>query len=380
MASLLVALLGVVSPSAVRGWVPSAVRGWSRAPSARRSLLALRRYGAPVDESPPRRAAAVDDPAYIDIEAAAYMDGTKPEAAWKLGVDNFLRQGATIIPQLGEALGLVERDPKRPPESLGLHLSNAAVTRAEVAREAAGEGVDAHPVSRALYDVGCSLLDTLFDERPIQRFWFLETIARIPYFSYVSMLHLYESFGWWRACELRKVHNAEEWNELHHLLIMESLGGNALWSDRFLGYHVAIAYYWFLNGVFFCSPRIAYQFMELLEAHAVDTYSTFVAENRDRLAELPPPDVARSYYTEGDLYCFDDFQIDRPPGSRRPVCDTLLDVFTNICEDEGEHVKTMRACQDYARVGARVVSPHAHASDEARARWTRWAEDVNAHK
>lgn len=30
-------------------------------------------------------------------------------------------------------------------------------------------------------------------------------IARIPYFSYVSMLHLYESFGWWRACELRKV-------------------------------------------------------------------------------------------------------------------------------------------------------------------------------
>ena len=105
------------------------------------------------------------------------------------------------------------------------------------------------------------------------------------------------------------MHNAEEWNELHHLLIMESLGGNSLWSDRFLGYHVAIAsaaasprlvrerstsrlrrrrdpatsqpldtavppprrYYWFLNGVFFCSPRIAYQFMELLEAHAVDT-------------------------------------------------------------------------------------------------------------
>ena len=36
-----------------------------------------------------------------------------------------------------------------------------------------------------------------------------ETIARIPYFSYVSMLHLYESFGWFRAVELRKVHAAE---------------------------------------------------------------------------------------------------------------------------------------------------------------------------
>ena len=70
-------------------------------------------------------------------------------------------------------------------------------------------------MSRKLYDVGCLFLDTLFDERPIQRFWFLEVIARIPYFSYVSMLHLYESFGWWRGPELRKVHNAEEWNELH---------------------------------------------------------------------------------------------------------------------------------------------------------------------
>jgi hypothetical protein len=89
--------------------------------------------------------------------------------------------------------------------------------------------------------------------------------------------------------ELRKVHNAQEWNELHHLLIMESLGGNSLWSDRFLGYHVAIIYYWFLNLVFLGSPRIAYQFMELLEAHAVDTYATFARTNRERLSELPPP-------------------------------------------------------------------------------------------
>ena len=67
---------------------------------------------------------------------------------------------------------------------------------------------------------------------------------------------------------------------------MEALGGNSLWSDRFLGYHVAIVYYWTLNVVFLFSPRIAYQFMELLEAHAVDTYGTFVVQNRERLAEL----------------------------------------------------------------------------------------------
>jgi ubiquinol oxidase len=99
--------------------------------------------------------------------------------------------------------------------------------------------------------------------------------------------------------ELRKVHNAQEWNELHHLLIMESLGGNSLWSDRFLGYHVAILYYWFLNLVFLGSPRIAYEFMELLEAHAVDTYATFARTNRERLSELPAPSGAYKMYHVG---------------------------------------------------------------------------------
>lgn len=49
-------------------------------------------------------------------------------------------------------------------------------------------------------------LDKLYAGRPLQRFWFLETVARMPYFSYISMLHLYESLGWWRAgAELRRV-------------------------------------------------------------------------------------------------------------------------------------------------------------------------------
>jgi hypothetical protein len=64
--------------------------------------------------------------------------------------------------------------------------------------------------------------------RPIQRFWVLETVARIPYFAYISILHLYESLGFWRAgAELRKVHFAEEWNELHHLQVGYSLASSA---------------------------------------------------------------------------------------------------------------------------------------------------------
>ena len=33
----------------------------------------------------------------------------------------------------------------------------------------------------------------------MQRFWFLENVARMPYFSYTTMLTLYESLGWWRC-------------------------------------------------------------------------------------------------------------------------------------------------------------------------------------
>ena len=38
----------------------------------------------------------------------------------------------------------------------------------------------------------------------------------MPYFSYTTCLHLYETLGWWRTGGLRVIHFAEEWNELHH--------------------------------------------------------------------------------------------------------------------------------------------------------------------
>lgn len=44
---------------------------------------------------------------------------------------------------------------------------------------------------------------------------------------------------------------------------MEALGGDAIWSDRFLGYHIAIGYYWALIVVFVFSPAVAYEFMEV---------------------------------------------------------------------------------------------------------------------
>ena len=223
------------------------------------------------------------------------------------------------------------------------------------------------------YKLLCVILDVWFPEnRPIQRFWLLETVARMPYFSYNSMLTLYEILGWWRkSSDLRKVHFAEEWNEYQHLLVMESLGGDRKWSDRFLGQHAALVYYLGLIIIWLISPKLAYNFSERIETHAVATYAQFTEENKALLESLPAPDVAKAYYEGDDLYLFDEFQtttlsstgevmslkldkdgttdnayVDRKHVSvRRPKIETLYDVFINICEDEKEHVGTMNACQ-----------------------------------
>lgn len=89
-----------------------------------------------------------------------------------------------------------------------------------------------------------------------------------------------------------QVHFAEEFNELHHLQIMETLGGDLLWFDRFLAYHSAVLYFWVLIAIFLVSPALAYNFSELIEAHAVDTYGEFVDANEEVLKSLPPPLVA----------------------------------------------------------------------------------------
>ena len=62
-----------------------------------------------------------------------------------------------------------------------------------------------------------------------------------------------------------QVHFAEEWNELHHLQIMESLGGDQMWWDRFLAQHSAIFYFWVLILFYTFAPRTAYVFSELVE-------------------------------------------------------------------------------------------------------------------
>ena len=93
-----------------------------------------------------------------------------------------------------------------------LRLDNAAVW----ARERARMEPEGPILVKLPYFLLCYLLDALFSEKePIARFFFLETVARMPYFSYISMIHLYESLGWWRrGAHVKQIHVAEEWNEV----------------------------------------------------------------------------------------------------------------------------------------------------------------------
>ncbi|KAJ7967754.1 Ubiquinol oxidase [Quillaja saponaria] len=249
-----------------------------------------------------------------------------------------------------------------------------------------------------LTDSVIKILDAFYHDRDYARFFVLETIARVPYFAFMSVLHMYESFGWWRRADYLKVHFAESWNEMHHLLIMEEssltfvtilifaaprhldsikathkslrleLGGNAWWFDRFLAQHIAIFYYIMTVLMYALSPRMAlilqyssgwlFQFsLEILRTrilakgiHALETYDKFLKAQGEDLKKMPAPEVAVNYYTGGDLYLFDEFQTSRVPNTRRPKIENLYNVFLNIREDEAEHCKTMKACQTHGNL------------------------------
>ncbi|CAO2036955.1 unnamed protein product [Urochloa humidicola] len=205
-----------------------------------------------------------------------------------------------------------------------------------------------------LTDSVIMVLDGVYRDRNYARFFVLETIARVPYFAFISVLHLYETFGWWRRADYIKVHFAESWNEFHHLLIMEELGGNALLIDRFLARFMAFFYYFITVGMYMLSPRMAYHFSECVERHAYSTYDKFLKLHEEELKRLPAPEAALNYYLNEDLYLFDEFQTARVPCSRRPKIDNLYDVFVNVRDDEAEHCKTMKACQTHGN----LRSPH----------------------
>jgi ubiquinol oxidase len=195
-----------------------------------------------------------------------------------------------------------------------------------------------------------TLLDARFEASShYARFYVLETVARVPYFAFLSVLHLRETLGE-RGLEARmRAHWAEADNESHHLLIMEHLGGNSKPLDRMLAQSLATVFYWYVVALYAHSEQAAYHLLELIERHAFDTYDAFIAVNAESLRQVDVPPIARTYY-EGaqppplDVYGDGDaarrYACAEEPASS-PRMESLYDVFVRIRDDETEHWQTL---------------------------------------
>lgn len=286
---------------------------------------------------------------------ARFEEYGPPGNIFALGSQQFMRNLRAMIGEYTDEEdnpALTDRQRELQAKLGDLTLSSDAIWERERAR-----GPMVAPwIIKIPYFILCYFLDVVFEGRnSFSRFFLLETVARMPYFSYITMLHLYETLGFWRrSADIKRIHFAEEWNEFHHLMIMESLGGDQPYWVRFMAQHSAFAYYVALCMLWMMSPSLSYKFSEMLETHAVDTYGQFVDENEEKLKALPPSLTAVEYYTVGvSDPMFGEYQTasvsdpDRE-GVRRSGMDmrSLYDVFVAIRSDEGDHVQTMTSCLD----------------------------------
>jgi ubiquinol oxidase len=145
----------------------------------------------------------------------------------------------------------------------------------------------------SVYNILCFLYPIRGTKRDFARFFVLETVARVPYFAYLSVLHLRETFGEREHPDRMRTHYAQADNEYHHLLIMEELGGNDEWIDRITAQSMAFVYYWYVVAIYLWYPPAAYHLSELIEDHAYNTYNKFLNEYAEKLQSMAVPDIAR---------------------------------------------------------------------------------------
>jgi len=135
-----------------------------------------------------------------------------------------------------------------------------------------------------------AIIDFCYRNLPIQRFWVLETIARAPYFAFLSVLHLKESLGLRTEAHyyLMKEHFSQTINETEHLIEMESRGGADRWIDRFFAFHLVLIYYWILVVYYFIAPKSAYHLNADIEFHATETYLNYFWDHQEdiKIAEI----------------------------------------------------------------------------------------------
>lgn len=205
-------------------------------------------------------------------------------------------------------------------------------------------------INHVAVGLAVALTDRLFTgKEPVRRFWVLEVVARCPYFSYLCVLHLYESLGLRsrssRLTSRLRAHFAEADNEAMHTQVMESLGGGTAWADRFIAQHVALIYFWLGVVIFVASPAAAYDFNRRVEEHAFHTYDDFLRSGAaDAWRDVPAPDVATEYYAKVDCLTAEGLGDSSSSPEAEEVCApvaSLYDVFVRIRDDEAHHAESL---------------------------------------
>lgn len=149
-----------------------------------------------------------------------------------------------------------------------------------------------------ILNITVSIIDFLYKNHPIQRFWVLEEIARAPYFSFLSVLHFKESLGLRGQLhlDLMKEHFEQTLNETEHLEYMESIGGSERWIDRFFAKHLVLLYYWIMVFYYMFDPINAYDINAKIELHAMETYLDYLwyHPNDEKIASIAVDEMNHS--------------------------------------------------------------------------------------
>ena len=140
-----------------------------------------------------------------------FQDYGPPTNIFSLGSQQFMRNLRAMFNEYSQDESNIQLSPRQ--IELQEQLSTLTLNSTAIwERERARGPLIAPLIIKVPYLVLCFLLDVIFEGRnPFQRFFLLETVARMPYFSYITMLHLYETLGFWRrSADIKRIHFAEE--------------------------------------------------------------------------------------------------------------------------------------------------------------------------
>ena len=125
------------------------------------------------------------------IESLSLKYGGPPGNIWALGRKQFMRNLDAIRGEYSDEPE-VELTPRQ--VKLQEKLNQLVLNSTEIwEREMADGPIEAPWIIKIPYLSVCYLLDVVFEGRNVpSRFFLLETVARMPYMSYIGMLHFYE--------------------------------------------------------------------------------------------------------------------------------------------------------------------------------------------